>query len=589
VRVGGAERLRRDSIATAIIVALYLAAASLVHNSYYQLILTLVPIWAALGLGWNLFSGMSGLVSFGHAAFFGIGAYTVTLAVVYWELTPWLGIPLGMVVGCVAAFLIGLPSFRLRGHYFALSMLAYPLAMLYVLQYLGLQEIPLPMHREHPALFLQFDNPFLSTLVAVGLFVLAMAAGMLVENSRFGLALLAIKQNELAAEAAGLDTRRWKMRGLVASGAISAAAGGLYACVLLVVTPDSVFGVVVSAQALTVTLFGGVATVWGPVIGAAILIPLAETLNARLGDIVPGIQGIVYGIAIIAIMLAAPEGLFWEIRDRFVRRPTPPQVIKDRPSSLAVPPASGTLLEVSGLSKSFGGLRAVQDVGFSVGAGEILGIIGPNGAGKTTLFNLLNGVLRADSGSARFAGHELRGRKVHEIARLGIGRTFQVVRSFPRLSLLDNVIVGGYGAGLGDHAAAAAAEAALEAVSLADRAARPAGELTNKELRLMELARALAGKPRLMLLDETLAGLGREECDDLLAVLRQLREAGMTIVIIEHTMHAMMRLADRFLVLDHGAVLAEGLPRHIVEDRAVIEAYLGSKFLARHGAATQHA
>ncbi|HTQ33369.1 MAG TPA: branched-chain amino acid ABC transporter ATP-binding protein/permease [Stellaceae bacterium] len=589
MRVGGAERLRRDSIATAIIVALYLAAASLVHNSYYQLILTLVPIWAALGLGWNLFSGMSGLVSFGHAAFFGIGAYTVTLAVVYWELTPWLGIPLGMVVGCVAAFLIGLPSFRLRGHYFALSMLAYPLAMLYVLQYLGLQEIPLPMHREHPALFLQFDNPFLSTLVAVGLFVLAMAAGMLVENSRFGLALLAIKQNELAAEAAGLDTRRWKMRGLVASGAISAAAGGLYACVLLVVTPDSVFGVVVSAQALTVTLFGGVATVWGPVIGAAILIPLAETLNARLGDIVPGIQGIVYGIAIIAIMLAAPEGLFWEIRDRFVRRPTPPQVIKDRPSSLAVPPASGTLLEVSGLSKSFGGLRAVQDVGFSVGAGEILGIIGPNGAGKTTLFNLLNGVLRADSGSARFAGHELRGRKVHEIARLGIGRTFQVVRSFPRLSLLDNVIVGGYGAGLGDHAAAAAAEAALEAVSLADRAARPAGELTNKELRLMELARALAGKPRLMLLDETLAGLGREECDDLLAVLRQLREAGMTIVIIEHTMHAMMRLADRFLVLDHGAVLAEGLPRHIVEDRAVIEAYLGSKFLARHGAATQHA
>ena len=456
MRVGGPARLKRDSIATVVIVVAYVAFASLVHNSYYQLILTLVPIWAALGLGWNLFSGMSGLVSFGHASFFGIGAYTVTLALVYWQLTPWLGIPLGMVVGCVAAFLIGLPTFRLRGHYFALSMLAYPLAMLYVLQYLGFQEIPLPMHREHPALFLQFDNPFLATLVAVGLFLIAMAAGMLVENSRFGLALLAIKQNELAAEAAGLDTRRWKMRGLVASGAISAAAGGLYACVLLVVTPDSVFGVVVSAQALTVTLFGGVATVWGPVIGAAILIPLAETLNAHLGDIVPGIQGIVYGIAIIAIMLAAPEGLFWEIRDRWLHRPAPPQVIKDRPSSLAVPAHSGTLIEVKGLSKSFGGLRAVQDVGFSVAAGEILGIIGPNGAGKTTLFNLLNGVLPADTGSARFDGQELRGRKVHEVARLGVGRTFQVVRSFPRLSLLDNVIVGGYGHGLDDHAAAAA-------------------------------------------------------------------------------------------------------------------------------------
>ncbi|HXC27889.1 MAG TPA: branched-chain amino acid ABC transporter ATP-binding protein/permease [Stellaceae bacterium] len=589
MRVGGAARLKRDSIATAVIVVLYLAAASLVHNSYYQLILTLVPIWAALGLGWNLFSGMSGLISFGHASFFGIGAYTVTLALVYWQLTPWLGIPLGMVGGGGAAFLIGLPTFRLRGHYFALSMLAYPLAMLYVLQYLGFQEIPLPMHREHAVLFLQFDNPFLSTLVAVGLFVVAMAAGMLVENSRFGLALLAIKQNELAAEAAGLDTRLWKMRGLVASGAVSAATGGLYACVLLVVTPDSVFGVVVSAQALTVTLFGGVATVWGPVIGAAILIPLAEILNARLGDIVPGIQGIVYGIAIIAIMLAAPEGLFWEIRDRFLRRPPPPQIIKERASSLAVSVPSGTLLEVKGLSKSFGGLRAVQDVGFLVAAGEILGIIGPNGAGKTTLFNLLNGVLPADAGSAQFGSHELRGRKVHQIARLGIGRTFQVVRSFPRLSLLDNVIVGGYGAGLDDHAAAAAAEAALEEVGLADRASRPAGELTNKELRLMELARALAGKPRLLLLDETLAGLGREECDDLLAVLRDLRANGMTIVIIEHTMHAMLRLADRFLVLDHGAVLAEGLPHDVVENPAVIEAYLGSKFLAQHKLAAQHA
>ncbi|HZK89428.1 MAG TPA: branched-chain amino acid ABC transporter ATP-binding protein/permease [Stellaceae bacterium] len=587
MRVGGAARLRRDAIALAVVTVAYLALAASVHNSYYQLVLTLVPIWAVLGLGWNLFSGMSGLVSFGHASFFGIGAYAVTLSLVYWDLTPWLGIPLGMVLGGVAAVLIGLPTFRLRGHYFALSMLAYPLAMLYVLQYLGFQEVPLPMHREHPALFLQFVDPFYSTLVAVGLFVAAMVAGLLVENSRFGLALLAIKQNELAAEAAGLDTRRWKMRALVASGAISAAAGGLYACVLLIVTPDSVFGVIVSAQALVVTLFGGVGTVWGPTIGAAILIPLAETLNAKLGDIVPGIQGVVYGFAIIAIMLVAPEGLFWTIRDRFLRRPAAPPVIAERASSLAVPITAGTLLEVRGLSKAFGGLRAVQEVGFTVAAGEILGIIGPNGAGKTTLFNLLNGVLAADAGSARLAGQELRGRSVHQVARLGVGRTFQVVRSFPRLSLLDNVIVSGYGTGLGDHAAAAAAEAALEAVGLADRAARAAGELTNKELRLMELARALAGRPRLLLLDETLAGLGREECDDLLAVLRELRAGGMTIVIIEHTMHAMLRLADRFLVLDHGTVLAEGLPREVIEDSAVIEAYLGSKFLARHNAESQ--
>jgi branched-chain amino acid transport system permease protein len=589
MRVGGAQRLRRDFVALAIVTVAYAALAASVHNAYYQLMLALVPIWAVLGLGWNLLSGMSGLVSFGHASFFGIGAYTVTLSLVYLNLTPWIGIPLGMALGAVAAVLIGLPTFRLRGHYFALAMLAYPLAILYVLQWLGFQEVPLPMHREHPAVFLQFVHPIYMTLVALGLFVAAMIAGMLVENSRFGLALLAIRQNELAAEAAGLNTWRWKMMAIVASGAISAAAGGLYACVLLVVTPDSVFGVLVSAQALIVALFGGVATVWGPAIGAAILIPLAETLNAKLGNIIPGIQGVVYGAAIIGIMLAAPEGLFWTIRDRFFRRPPSAPVIKERPTPLTVPPAQGTLLEVHGISKTFGGLHAVEDVGFSVTAGEILGIIGPNGAGKTTLFNLLNGILPADSGSALLAGRQLRGLRVHQIARLGAGRTFQVVRSFPRLSLLDNVIVGGYGAGLGDHQAAAAAEAALEAVGLADRAARTADALTNKELRLMELARALAGRPRLLLLDETLAGLGRDECDDVLQVLRSLRGAGMTIVIIEHTMHAMLRLADRFLVLDHGRVLAEGPPQLVIEDPAVIEAYLGSKFLATRQVAPTNA
>ncbi len=591
MRDGAGTRLRHDAIALVVLACAYLALAGLVRNSYYQLMLTLVPIWAVMGLAWNLISGYSGLVSFGHAAFFGAGAYTVTLALVYWGLTPWLGIPLAMVVGGLAAVLIGLPTFRLRGHYFALAMLAYPLAMLYVMEYLGFQEVPLPMHRAHPAAYLQFTDPRLYTLVAIGLLVAAMVVCMLAENARFGLALLAIRQNELAAEAAGIDTRRWKMRALVASGAMAAAAGGLYACVLLIVTPDSVFGMLVSAQALVVTLFGGVATIWGPVIGAAVLIPLAETLNARLGNVLPGIQGVVYGIAIIAIMLAAPEGLFWTVRDRLFRRAEPPpRRTASRASAPAIlapvasAPADGALLDVRGLSRSFGGLRAVDDVSFSVRRGEILGIIGPNGAGKTTLFNVLNGVLPANSGEARLADARITGRKVHQVCRLGIGRTFQVVRSFPRLPVLDNVVVGAYGVGLGDAAAVRAAETALETVGLLGLAHRPAGRLTNKELRLMELARALAGHPRLLLLDETLAGLGRDECDELLDVLQRVRVEGVSIAIIEHTMHAMMRLADRFLVLDHGRVLCVGAPRAVVEDRAVIEAYLGRKWLARAGA-----
>jgi branched-chain amino acid transport system permease protein len=303
---------------------------------------------------------------------------------------------------------------------------------------------------------------------------------------------------------------------------------------------------------------------------------------------------VVYGIAIIAIMLLSPDGLFWTVRDRWFRREAPQPIPDVGPDvePVPVPPlarrtsahAAGPLLQVEGLSRAFGGLRAVSEVSFSVAEGEILGIIGPNGAGKTTLFNVLNGVLTADEGTARLDGQPMLGKKTFEVCRMGVGRTFQVVRSFPRLPVLDNVIVGAYGAGLSDREAIAQAVRALHQVGLRDRSGVAAGQLTNKQLRLMELARALAGNPRLLLLDETLAGLGREECDDVLDVLARVRAQGMTICIIEHTMHAMMRLADRFVVLDHGRVLATGLPRTVVEDTSVIEAYLGKKWLARRDA-----
>ena len=585
----------RSLLPILVFTALYAALSLSVTNSYYQLVLTLVPVWAVFGLSWNLLSGYTGLISFGHAAFFGIGAYVTALGQIYFDLSPWVLIPIAAMFGGVAGLLIGFPTFRLQGHYFALAMLAYPLAILYVFEWLGFQEVTLPIKRDNPIAYMQFADPRLYTLLALAMMLGTILLTRMIEKSRFGMALLAIKQNEAAAEAAGIDTLAWKLRAITLSGAIAGAIGGFYAVVLLVVTPQSVFGMLVSAQALTVAMFGGVGTVWGPVIGSVILIPLAETLNAEAGSRFPGIQGVIFGLAIISVILVAPEGLFWKLRDFVRKRPALQGVAtSSAPAQLAAaliaaakPPrpersqgSGDVVLEIRNLSRSFGGLKAVQNVSFKLRRNEILGIIGPNGAGKTTLFNLLNGFLRPGTGEILLDGRDMSGRKPHELCEAGVGRTFQIMRPFLPMSISDNVVVGAYVRAKTDAEARQLAAEAIARVGLSDIAERVASELTTKELRLMELARALAGQPRILLLDETLAGLGHDEANEVVAVIQRLARDGMTIAIIEHTMQAMVRLVDSFLVLDHGAVIVEGEPEAITRDSRVIEAYLGKKWMA---------
>jgi branched-chain amino acid transport system permease protein len=574
---------RREMAWIAAFGLLYAVASNFVTHSYYQLILTVVPVWAVMGLSWNLLSGYSGFVSFGHAAFFGLGAYFVALTQIAWGLTPWIGIPCAGLVGGLAGLVVGIPTFRLRGHYFALAMLAYPLALLYVFEWLGYQELALPMQRDAAALFMQFEDHRVYIWLAVVLMVAAMLLTLRVERSRFGMSLVAIKEDEAAAEAAGIRTLRSKLKAITLSGAIAGIAGGFYAVVLLVVTPPAVFGMLVSAQALIVTMFGGVGTVWGPVIGALTLVPLSEVLHAQLGDRFPGIQGVVYGLAIIAVILIAPEGVVWRWREMRQRRLAPPAPEAKRAVS-AMQADTGrrgdVILDVRGVSKSFGGLQAVSDVTLQVKRGEILGIIGPNGAGKTTLFNLLNGFLRPDQGSVRIEGKEAAGLQPYDICALGVGRTFQVARPFRRMSVLENVMVGAFVHTSSDAQAREIALDALSQVGLLDIVHKRAQGLTNREVRLLEIARAVAGKPRILLLDETLAGLGSGEVEEVIGVVRKLAERGITIVIIEHTMQAMVRLAERFVVLDHGAVLKEGAPAEVTRDSAVIDAYLGKKWRA---------
>jgi len=578
-------------------VAIYALLATFTTDGYYQLILTMVLVWACFGLSWNLLSGYTGLVSFGHAAFFGLGAYTTALGQMHFGLSPYVLIPLAAIFGGISGLLVGIPTFRLRGHYFALAMLAYPLALLYVFEWLGYQEVTLPMMRDQPLAYMQFEDPRIYTYIALAMLLGGMLLTRKIERTRFGMALLSIKQNEAAAEAAGIDTYSWKLKAITLSGAMAAAVGAFYAIVLLVVTPISVFGMLVSSQALIVTMFGGVGTVWGAVIGSAILIPIAEILHSELGSYLPGIQGVIYGAAVTTVILVAPEGLYWKVRDVLRKRKggtTAPVSDMQAPNSGAPSLASierseqqrtaaesgEVILEARGLSKQFGGLMAVDDVSFKVRKGMILGIIGPNGAGKTTAFNLLNGFFEPTAGEVLINGRNMAGLKPHEVCAAGVGRTFQIMRPFMRMSVAENVVVGAFVRASTDEEAYRLAQEAIEKVGLSAIANRIASELTSKELRLMELARALAGQPQLLLLDETLAGLGQSEAEELIVVLKRLAAEDITIVIIEHTMQAMVRLVDRFLVLNHGKVLTEGSPESIIRDKSVVEAYLGKKWSA---------
>ncbi len=557
-------------------------------NGYVVNILTQVFLYAFLAGAWNIMA-LSGLVSLGHAAFFGLGSYTTTWLYLTFGITPGLGWLGGVALAAALAFIVYWIAFRcgLRGIYFG----GLTLVLAESLRFAAINSPALGRSQGLELVSFGLDGRVLYTL-ALALMVGGMALTSWILRSPFGYRLQAIRDNEVAAESMGVNTFRSKLIATALSAGLTALGGTVSALFLRFVEPESDFGLGVSLNLLLGAFLGGTGTVLGPGIGITVLFGLregmallGEQVSAGTSAVYAG-QQIVYGLILMGVVAALPEGLLrWLTRWRpGWRRSTPLVTAAEGDGALArgalskraVSPDTATpVLEVEGVTKSFRGLRALQDVTFTVQSGEILGIIGPNGAGKTTLFNVISGICQPSAGSVRLKGRVLTGLAPSEVCRRGVARTFQIVRPFGALSVLDNVVIGALARTESLAAARRRSREVIDFVGLGHRESMPAGALTLQDRKLLEFARALATAPDLLLLDEVMAGLNQREQERVAGTIRQIRDQGITLLVIEHVIRVVMGLADRLLVLDHGTSMAEGRPEIVARDARVVSAYLG--------------
>jgi len=560
--------------------------------SFWITLLNYTGISAIVSIGLVVLTGIGGMTSFGQATIMGLGAYTTAVMSKSYAMSPWLGLPAGLAVTACGALVLGAVTVRLSGHYLAVGTIAWSAALYYSFANLdfvgrndGIPGIP-PLEILGIKLI---DGRASFVVIWIGVILVALATNNLLD-CRAGRAIRALKGGTVAAASFGVNTARTRLLAFVYAALLAGFAGWLYAHMQRSVNPTP-FGFYPSIQYLLMAVIGGAAHIPGALLGAAVV----TIVNDRLQDVLPRLFGargnyetIVFGILLIATLQWAPEGLWPHLRrlrarHRSIQSDAAPLVARAMP-------AQGTpVLEVTALRRTFGGLVAVNDISFSAGAGEIVGLIGPNGAGKSTTFNLITGVDTPSGGAVRFRGADISARPARAIARLGIARSFQHVKLVPTMSVIENVAIGAH---LRGHAGALSgilrldrtedarlyAEAArqLTRVGLAEVADRPATSLALGQQRIIEIARALCLDPVLLLLDEPAAGLRHNEKADLADLLRRLRAEGMTILLVEHDMDFVMGLTDRLVVMDFGTKLAEGSPEQIRTNPAVIEAYLGA-------------
>lgn len=563
---------------------------------YVQNMLLLTFLLAVGASGWNIMAGYAGYISLGNSAFIGLGAYTTAILAQRFGWSPFIGCLVGGVVAGAAAALLSLITRRTRGMYFVIVTFAALLLLQIVTQSWtavtgGSGGLATPI----PNWDIAFqDWPFYYGFLA--LMVAAIAVSVRVKNSKLGLGLFAIQDDENKASAIGIRTTWYKLIAFTLASTLTGIAGGVYGYYVSFLDPAAMFDIVTSVLMVLAALLGGRGTVWGPILGAFIIEPLSELTTTNLGGVNSGpIRLIIFAGILIIVVLFLPRGVIPSIAKRLSRRSEADAlrlaralsssasaaaelVLDQRPPSRSHAP----VLEVTGMSKSFGGLRAVAGVDLTVGAASVTGLIGPNGSGKTTLFNLIDGTELPDHGTASLLGKRIERSDRPTRAHSGLARTYQLPRLFPSLTVLENVVSPEKSLSLrrlflarSTDAESTRARALLERFGLAGFADMSPADLSYGQRKLVELAQVLTLDPVVVLLDEPAAGISPALSERLASIIRELHGEGIAILLVEHDLAFVADLCDRVYVMAEGSVIAEGTVAELREDPLVIEAYLG--------------